>query len=224
MTHFFTAMAFKETTITINLPTRFKQRKNDAPTLPRITPPQSLPLPRTDAELVQACIARDESAWNELVARYGRLVYSIPRRYGLTPQEADDVFQNVFLIVLRHLRNLKNKDSLAAWLVTITHREAQNTGKRQRQHVELDETMADSAETHFEVVERDVLRYQVHQALERLDARTREFILAIMADDRPSYEEIAQRFGMAIGSVGPTRARCFKKLETILKEMGVEIY
>src|SRR4051812_34172643 len=77
--------------------------------------------PRTDAELVRDCLNRDESAWYELIEKYKRLVYSIARRYGLGASEADDVFQNVFVIVLDHLSALKNASSLAGWLATITH-------------------------------------------------------------------------------------------------------
>ena len=44
-----------------------------------------------DAEgLVRACREGSQAAWDEMVARYGRLVYSIPRRYGLTDADADD--------------------------------------------------------------------------------------------------------------------------------------
>ncbi|MES4787529.1 MAG: sigma-70 family RNA polymerase sigma factor, partial [Nitrospiraceae bacterium] len=37
-----------------------------------------------------------------------------------------------------------------------------------------------------------------------------------------SYEKIAKRLGIPLGSIGPTRARCFKKLETIMSSMGID--
>ncbi|HYN88697.1 MAG TPA: sigma factor, partial [Ardenticatenaceae bacterium] len=71
---------------------------------------------RSDPALIQACINGDQSGWNELVDRYGRLVYSIPQRYGLSATDADDVFQNVFTIVLRRLESLRDQTRLSAWL------------------------------------------------------------------------------------------------------------
>ena len=38
----------------------------------------------------------------------------------------------------------------------------------------------------------------------------------------PDYETIAEQLDMKVGSIGPTRARCFRKLEAILLEMGIE--
>ncbi|MES4787530.1 MAG: sigma-70 family RNA polymerase sigma factor, partial [Nitrospiraceae bacterium] len=78
-----------------------------------------------------------------MVERYGRLVYSIPLRYGLSPADADDVFQNVFTIVLRRLSSLRNQSSLTAWLITITQRESQRVGKGNQPHDELDERLED---------------------------------------------------------------------------------
>jgi hypothetical protein len=44
-----------------------------------------------------------------------------------------------------------------------------------------------------------------------------------LSEESPTYEQVARCVGCPVGSVGPTRARCFKKLETILRQMGVEI-
>ena len=53
-----------------------------------------------DEQLIDACRNGDEGAWNALVERYERLVYTVPTRYGLTPAEIDDVFQSVWFIAM----------------------------------------------------------------------------------------------------------------------------
>ena len=50
---------------------------------------------RSDPALVRACLAGRPEAWRELIDRYGRLVHSIPRRYGWSEADADDVFPDV---------------------------------------------------------------------------------------------------------------------------------
>ncbi len=77
-------------------------------------------MPRDDSQLIQACLDGDNGAWKELVERYGRLVYSIPIRYGFSSADADEVFQNVFVIVFRQLRKLRQQAALAAWLITMS--------------------------------------------------------------------------------------------------------
>jgi hypothetical protein len=50
-----------------------------------------------DAELVARCRTGEQAAWEALVDRYARYVYAIATRvYRLGPEDADDVFQEVF--------------------------------------------------------------------------------------------------------------------------------
>ncbi len=177
---------------------------------------------RANEVLIQACLDGDESAWKELVERYGRLVYSIPRRYGLSAVDADDVFQNVFTIVLRSLHSLRNQTCLSAWLITITHRETRRYAKGAPMNVELDETIPDLSNPASDQVQRWELQQSVREALEELNPCCRELLTALLKDEAPSYEELAKRLGMAVGSIGPTRARCFKKLESILVARGLD--
>ncbi len=65
----------------------------------------------------------------------------------------------------------------------------------------------------------------LRHALRRLGGRCEELILAQYAGRTPSsYKDIAERLGLPLGSLGPTRARCLKKLleliETVEKERG----
>jgi RNA polymerase sigma factor (sigma-70 family) len=177
---------------------------------------------REDSALVRACLGGDVAAWGELVRRYGRLVYSIPRRYGLSSLDADDVFQNVFTIVLRRLGELRNRTCLAAWLITITQREVQRYCRSERPVFELDESLMDEKDAPFEELERFERAQIVRRALNRLAPRDRDMLTALMQDPTPSYEDLAARFGLAVGSIGATRARCFKKLESVLTGMRFE--
>lgn len=177
-----------------------------------------------DDDLVRSCLGGDESAWKELVDRYGRLVYSIPLRYGLTAVDADEVFQNVFIVVHRRLSTLRDYKLLAPWLITVAHRESQHYCKRLRNDPELDEAIPDGTPPPLENVRRWELQYLVRHALGQLDDRCRELLTALFLEDtRASYAEIAKRFGIGPGSIGPTRARCFKKLEGILKAQDIDL-
>lgn len=62
----------------------------------------------SDAELVAACRQGEAQAWDTLLARYERLVYTVPIRYGLTPGEADDVFQSVWAALLSKRPNISS--------------------------------------------------------------------------------------------------------------------
>jgi RNA polymerase sigma factor (sigma-70 family) len=176
---------------------------------------------RTDRQLVDACLEGDAQAWDELVERYGRLVYSVPRRLGLPDAEADDVFQIVFGIVLRRLETLRDVDRLSAWLLRTTFREAWRIVRRQRPAALPDELPAagEPSEAQLEAWERQHL---VRRALALVDARCRALLEALFFEQPPpSYHQIAARLDMRVGSIGPTRARCFQKLEVLLNQLGL---
>ena len=177
---------------------------------------------QSDPALVERCIDGDESAWHELVERYVRLIYSVALKTGISAADADDVVQNVCLILLRRLPALRDHTRLTAWLVTTTRRECWQFKRRLPDHDGLEETVAGE-----ESPDNDVLSWErqqmVHEALGRIDDRCRQLLTALFLDPaEPSYELIAQRLGLPLGSVGPTRARCFRKLEQALQDLGFD--
>lgn len=178
---------------------------------------------QSDPGLVRACLAGDEAAWAELVDRYGRLVYSIPTRLGLAPADADDVFQHVFTTLFRQLPTLRDQTRLSAWLITTAQRESWRLGKLANRHAALDEAVVDNGDRPGDELAREEREQAVRQALRRIDERCSALLTALFLESAtPAYDELARRLGMPIGSVGPTRARCFKKLEAILVDLGID--
>jgi RNA polymerase sigma factor (sigma-70 family) len=176
-----------------------------------------------DTMLVQACLAGDGRAWESLVTRYQRLVYSVALRCGLNADDADDVFQVVFTTLFRRLPGLRDHNRLASWLITTTYRESWRVGRSARGRMPLDETVIDVSTPAPELVAQADRDQRVRDAMERLDERCRRLLTALFLEhDAPSYGDIAVRFGVPVGSIGPTRARCFKKLETLLGEAGID--
>ena len=177
---------------------------------------------QSDPELIRACLDGDQAAWDTLVERYGRLVYSIPFRWGLSKADADDVFQDVFTIVYRRLHSLRNQASLAAWLITITARECWRLSRHVEFHGDLDETIVDAELPPADRAEHSELNQVVHTAISRLDQRSQDLLQSLFFEmDPPSYEKIAAHLGLAVGSIGSARARALKKLEAILIDMGI---
>lgn len=168
-----------------------------------------------DGKLLARCRAGDAEAWEQLLDDYERLVYSIPLRYGLSRDEAADVTQHVFTVLLQGLDSVRDEDKLGSWLATVARRESWRVMDRNRREAtvaELPEPPSDDPTDAWVRLE------WLHGALLALDGPCRELLVALYLSGEPtSYAEVSQRLRKPIGSIGPTRARCLKKLRELLE-------
>lgn len=173
----------------------------------------------SDPELVEACLAGRQFAWDALIARYRTLVYSVIVKSGGASGEEDDVFQAVWLDVYNQLERLKSRDSLRAWLCTVTRHKCYHWRLRRHRLPEgLDESWAESipdqASLPPETLEEIERAQDIRDAIDALPDRCRHLVLRLFLDDPPlPYAEIARSLGLAEGSIGALRGRCLDRLK-----------
>jgi RNA polymerase sigma factor (sigma-70 family) len=186
---------------------------------------------RSDRELVEACLSDTSAAsdngvaWEELIRRYERLIYSVPIRLGMTAQEAVDVFQSVCFILFRKLRSLRDHERIYSWLITTTTRECWRVGAQNSRKYDLESSWTpstDCASAEQIAIERHLLEQQseaLRAALAELPPKCRELLTVMyFVNDEPDYQGIAKRLQMPVASIGPTRGRCLRKLRRILED------
>ena len=184
----------------------------------------------SDRELVAACLNDDAQAWESLILRYQRLIYSIPVKQGFSSVDAADVFQSVCLILLKKLPSLRQQEKPFSWLMTTTTRECWRVAAQWRRESPAEnrdpddpfdklselasgEPLADDQRLAFE--QQQIIR----EAIERLPERCRELIALLFYNhDELSYVEIAARLKLPVASIGPNRARCLQKLKKDLEK------
>lgn len=175
----------------------------------------------TDEELIKACRSGDEAAWEKIVYKYQNLLYSIPRRAGFSRDFASDVLQEVFTALFEKLDTLENPEFLRAWLVTTTQYKTLQLIYREKRGKY--KSIDDEGESLFEIPDSQLppdeifirleKETQIEFALTSIDERCRRLLTMLYLDqDSASYADIAQILNIPLGSIGPTRARCLKKL------------
>jgi RNA polymerase sigma factor (sigma-70 family) len=178
---------------------------------------------RGDEAVIAACVAGDQAAWNELVDRYGRLVYAIPRRYGLDPEACDDIFQEVFSILVRQLPRIRRRSGLPKWFITTTHRVCRAWFGRARRRAGADPHPAEAAAPPPELILQLERQHIVRQALRRLGGPCERLLTALYTDHgATSYEDVSRLLNVPIGSIGPMRARCLAKLLDLIERLERE--
>ena len=180
----------------------------------------------SDARLVRRCLSGHEDGWSTLIAKYKNLIYSIPLKYGATPQDASDIFQAVCLELFNELPRLRKPDSLRSWLITVTTHQSFHWKQKFRRRAEdeltefeVDTLRTDPAADVIAEVERE---QQLREAMAELPPRCQEMIRLLFYHQPPlSYKEVAARLGLATGSIGFIRGRCLKRLEHALQKRGI---
>jgi RNA polymerase sigma factor (sigma-70 family) len=173
----------------------------------------------TDRELIRRCAAGDERAWDQLVGRYERLVYSVALKNGVSREDAADITQLTFVALLDSIEVLREDASLPFWLMTVARRHAWRVRRRMQREQPWPTDLLESGTPHedYEGVAA------VHEALARLGTKCRLLLYALFFDpDAPPYAVIADRLHCAIGSIGPQRARCLQRLRALLDEDTAE--
>jgi RNA polymerase sigma factor (sigma-70 family) len=159
----------------------------------------------------------DPGAFAEIVERYAPLVWSICTRFRLSGSDAEDVGQNVWLLLVEQLGNLRDPAALPGWLATTTRREClrvvTSAQKSERLGIKLDEALRFADDT---AIDEEILTAERNAALRvafaELPLRCQQLLSMLMAEPPCSYAQISERLNIPIGSIGPQRARCLERL------------
>jgi RNA polymerase sigma factor (sigma-70 family) len=183
-------------------------------------------LERSDAELLAACRRGDQDAWDELVDRYQRLIYTVPRRAGLNDEQAADVFQEVFLTLFEKIDEIRQPEKVRSWIVTTAKFKTwaivrgskglyspESAEEMEREMAQIPDAAMLADDALIELEEQHLIR----AALGQLEERCRKILSMIyLRDSAASYAEVANAIGVGETSISPLRSRCLKKLEKIL--------
>ena len=183
-------------------------------------------LNKSDATLVRECREGSQSAWDELVARYQRLIFAIPRRAGLTEDQAADVFQDVFLTLFEKLDEIEQPDRIRSWIVTTTKFKTWGLVRSSKglyspeSEDEMEQEMARLADktplADDSLIELEQ-QHLVRTALKLLEDRCQKILsMLYLRSSAASYAEVASAVGVGETSISPLRSRCLKKLEKLL--------
>lgn len=176
------------------------------------------------AELFRRWTDGDASASHDLVALLTPMLWHTARAYRLDSATAEDVVQNAWLALARRRDQLRDPQAVLAWLLVTVRRDAARTAASTHASVNDPElVLALSADPApgpaATVVDEDRAR-RLWSAVARLSERCQRLLRVVAFSDRPDYASLSVDLGMPLGSIGPTRGRCLRKLRADLDEQG----
>ena len=133
--------------------------------------------------------------------------------FRLPPQDAEDVFQDVFARVYERLDSLRKDDAVRPWIAQLTRRlciDRLRSGTREMASDadELPEAAADDLLAQLEEA------FDVHDALADLPEHCREILDRFFARDE-SYRAIGEALELPAGTIASRISRCLEKLREV---------
>ena len=190
-----------------------------------------------EPELLERCRRGDAEAWDELFERHyeatGRFIFQLG--YGFQREDVEEICQEVFLAVIRHLSSFHGQSQFQTWLFRIAtnkakdFRERQNAVKRGGGQTTLSlqaedpesgltldpPTPAPSPDTALLTNEQIRL---IHLGVDQLGEACREIIqLRYFAD--LGYDEISRALDLNPKTVSSRLSKCLDRLEEIIRQL-----
>jgi RNA polymerase sigma factor (sigma-70 family) len=179
------------------------------------------------AQVVRAARNGDPAAWRTLVDRYTGMLRSKCLSYRLGREDTSDVVQSTWLLAVQRLGQLRSDDSVGRWLATIAERECLKVVRRKgRETVSADLTDMDVADSRLPSPDREIARSWLSEVLpaliDQLPPSQRALLKVLTGTPELHYVDVARATGRPVGSIGPSRARCFARLRIMLENREID--
>jgi RNA polymerase sigma factor (sigma-70 family) len=177
-----------------------------------------------DGELLERfAVARDEAAFEALVAKLGPMVLGVCRRMLSDPHDVDDAFQATFLVLVRRAGSIRDRDLVGPWL----HGVATKVARRARAESirrSSRERVAVVAEAREESIESESdwpeLRAMIDEEIERLPENHRRPVILCDVEGL-TREEAALQLGWSLNMVRGRLERARSRLRGRLTRRGL---
>lgn len=208
---------------------------------PKSEPDKTAVLPQEadSAALVRRAQTGDDEAFGALVALYQRFVYHtavrVLRMSGGSPEDGEDVAQNVFLKAWRSLDSFRGDCAVSTWLYRITVNAARDQARLTVRHETDSLTVSDDDDTDTidvpvtsgdtvpeSALERQETILAVRRAIEQLPHDMRQIIILRDLQELP-YQDIADFLGVEVGTVKSRLNRARNSLKKILKNGNISV-
>jgi RNA polymerase sigma-70 factor (ECF subfamily) len=165
--------------------------------------------------------AGEEAAFEILLSRYSRPLYSFLRRYLGRPDRAEDVFQDVFFEVIRGRKSYRPRYRFAPWLFRIGRNRAVDRLRRNglREMESLDRAANPREEEGEPRVHGRELGRALEGALAALPADQRE-VLWLKEKSGLGLAEIAEITGVSENTVKSRLRYALEKMRAVLAQQG----
>jgi len=171
-----------------------------------------------DFDLIKRFLSGEEVAFNLIVKKYQKKIYWHARQMMGNHLDADEVTQEVLIVIFNKLKNFNFNSSLYTWIYKIvTTRSLNQIRKKQiKRFFSIDDNDGDELQDKHDIVEeldsKEKLE-KVKKVLQKIPPKQRQIFIMRNFEDL-SYEEISEITGKSVGGL---KANYFHALKKVLE-------
>jgi len=172
-----------------------------------------------DLDLIKRTEAGDREAFDALVLKYQKPLYSLLYRMVSNHEDAADALQKTFVKAFTGLRSFEKRSSFKTWLYQIAINLAKNV-YRDRSRVEqvpLDDVIIKRNPRTLEALIARENRTRLRLAYADLPEKQRLTLMLRVQDDR-KFEEIADIMQCSLGTAKANYHHAVQKLKVLMEE------
>ena len=188
----------------------------------------------SDAQLVEQYRAGDNEAIKFLISRHVRSIYNFIYRFAGNSHDAEDITQEAFVKVWRHIAKYDPQQEFRGWLFAIARNTALDWLRKKRPLTFADfenetgenalaDTLVDPALLPNELAMQTDDTQAVNALLGGLSPRYRE-VLALRYNDQLTFDESSKKLGSPLDTVKSQSRRALIALKKLLSAPKGKIY
>jgi RNA polymerase sigma-70 factor (ECF subfamily) len=181
-----------------------------------------LPPKMTEEELLDRIQQGDQAAFGEMFRLHRGRAYAFAFQYLHNAEDARDVVQEAFIKVLENIRLFDRERRFGPWLLTIVRNQCIDHLRR-KQRRPADELASTLEDYRHIAADRQVLRNEVWEALEKLSGDHREIVF-LKDYQGHSYSEIAEILNIPLGTVMSRLHHARRNLAALLRGVGSRLH
>ena len=159
--------------------------------------------------------------FNLLVRKYQQKIYWHIRKMVIDHDDADDLVQDVFIKVWKHIENFREDAQLYTWIYRIATNECLNFLRKKKNkfflpiHDVQNQLSEKLDSSHY--IDGDEIQLKLQKALLKLPDKQR-LVFNMKYFDEMKYEEISEITNTTVGSLKANYHHAVKKIEAFLKQ------
>lgn len=175
----------------------------------------------SDAELVKSFLEGDETAFNKLVAKYQGKIYLHARRMTGNHFDADEILQEVLIVMYNKLNTFEFKSSLYTWIYRIVSTRCINLIRKNkvRKFFSLEDSLKRRTDGYDPIVNLELkgkLNF-IEKCLQKIPEKQRE-VFILRNYDELDYDEISKITGTSVGALKANYFHALKKIKEMSKD------